>query len=50
MSLEARLAALEAQVAELSRVIALYNTREETVRSGAYHEDSATEDGFAPGR
>ena len=34
---------------ELTRVIELYNTRVGTVRTGAYHLASGTEDGFAPG-
>ncbi|MDB6095485.1 MAG: hypothetical protein JWM32_3047 [Verrucomicrobia bacterium] len=34
---------------ELLRVIDLYNTRAGTTRTGDYHEDSATADGFAPG-
>ncbi len=33
---------------ELLRVIQLYNTRSNTVRSGAYRVDPAGEDGFAP--
>jgi hypothetical protein len=34
---------------ELTRVIELFNTRAGTARSGAYHPQPATEDGFAPG-
>jgi hypothetical protein len=34
---------------ELTRVIELYNTRSGTVRTGQYHVQSGTEDGFAPG-
>lgn len=34
---------------ELTRVIELYNTRSGTTRTGAYHVQSGTEDGFAPG-
>jgi hypothetical protein len=34
---------------ELTRVIELYNTRSGTMRTGAYHVASGTEDGFAPG-
>ena len=34
---------------ELTRVIELYNTRAGTTRTGAYHVQSTTEDGFAPG-
>lgn len=34
---------------ELTRVIELYNTRVGTVRTGAYHAQGGTEDGFAPG-
>ena len=34
---------------ELTRLIELYNTRSGSVRTGAYHEESGTEDGFAPG-
>jgi hypothetical protein len=34
---------------ELLRVIDLYNTRSGTTRTGDYHEDSASIDGFAPG-
>ena len=34
---------------ELTRVIELYNTRAGTVRTGAYHVQSGTEDGFAAG-
>lgn len=34
---------------ELLRVIALYNYREGTTRTGAYHRDPTTEDGFAAG-
>ncbi len=34
---------------ELTRVIELYNTRSGTVRTGTYHLQSGTEDGFAPG-
>ncbi|GAB5558881.1 MAG: hypothetical protein SynsKO_05280 [Synoicihabitans sp.] len=34
---------------ELLRVIQIYNTREGTQRTGKYHADSSTVDGFAPG-
>ncbi len=34
---------------ELTRVIELYNTRSGTPRTGAYHVQAGTEDGFAPG-
>ena len=34
---------------ELTRVIELYNTRSGTTRTGAYHAQAGTEDGFAPG-
>ncbi len=34
---------------ELTRVIELYNTRNGTVRTGQYHAQGGTEDGFAPG-
>jgi hypothetical protein len=34
---------------ELTRVIELYNVRNGTVRTGAYHAASGTEDGFATG-
>jgi hypothetical protein len=34
---------------ELTRVIDLYNTRAGTVRTGQYHVQAGTEDGFAPG-
>ena len=34
---------------ELTRVIELFNTRSGTVRTGAYHIQAGTEDGFAPG-
>jgi len=34
---------------ELTRVIELYNTRAGTARTGAYHVQAGTEDGFAPG-
>ena len=34
---------------ELTRVIELYNTRSGTVRTGQYHVQTGTEDGFAPG-
>ena len=34
---------------ELTRVIELYNYRAATVRTGHYHVQSGTEDGFAPG-
>lgn len=34
---------------ELTRIIALYNTRAGSLRTGAYHFDTMTEDGFAPG-
>jgi hypothetical protein len=34
---------------ELTRVIELYNTRSGSSRTGAYHVQAGTEDGFAPG-
>ena len=34
---------------ELTRIIELYNTRSGAARTGAYHPQSGTEDGFAPG-
>lgn len=34
---------------ELTRVIELYNTRSGTSRTGEYHAQAGTEDGFAPG-
>jgi hypothetical protein len=34
---------------ELTRVIELYNTRSGTTRTGQYHAQVGTEDGFAPG-
>jgi hypothetical protein len=34
---------------ELTRVIELYNTRSGTTRTGQYHAQAGTEDGFAPG-
>jgi hypothetical protein len=34
---------------ELTRVIDLYNTRAGTTRTGQYHVQAGTEDGFAPG-
>lgn len=36
-------------LSELLRVIELYNTREGTVRTGAYHTDFDSEDRYAPG-
>ncbi|GAB5559106.1 MAG: hypothetical protein SynsKO_07530 [Synoicihabitans sp.] len=36
-------------LSELLRVIEIYNTRDGTTRTGQYHPDSTTEDGFAPG-
>ncbi|WP_221033165.1 putative Ig domain-containing protein [Actomonas aquatica] len=39
----------EISLGELLRVIELYNTREGSVRTGQYHAQSGTEDGFAPG-
>jgi hypothetical protein len=37
-------------LAELTRVIELYNTRVATVRTGQYHvSPTPSEDGFAPG-
>jgi hypothetical protein len=36
-------------LSELLRVIELYNTRNGSTRTGAYHRASATIDGFAPG-
>jgi hypothetical protein len=32
-----------------TRVIELYNVRSGTTRTGAYHVQAGTEDGFAPG-
>jgi hypothetical protein len=37
-------------LAELLRVIELYNTREQSVRTGSYSEQIDSEDGFAPGQ
>jgi hypothetical protein len=34
---------------ELTRVIELYNVRAGATRTGAYHAQGGTEDGFAPG-
>lgn len=34
---------------ELTRVIELYNTRSGTLRTGAYHAEAGTEDGYASG-
>lgn len=34
---------------ELTRVVELYNTRNGTLRTGAYHAQGGSEDGFAPG-
>jgi hypothetical protein len=34
---------------ELTRVIELYNTRAGTSRTGQYHVQAGTEDGYAPG-
>lgn len=34
---------------EITRVIELFNARSGLARTGAYHEQSGTEDGFAPG-
>ena len=34
---------------ELTRVIQIYNYRNGTVRTGQYHNQAETEDGFAPG-
>ena len=34
---------------ELTRVIELFNTRAGTARTGAYHVQAGTEDGFGPG-
>ena len=34
---------------ELTRVIELYHYRSGTVRTGQYHVQAGTEDGFAPG-
>lgn len=34
---------------ELTRVIELYNTRSGTTRTGRYHVQAGTEDGFAAG-
>ncbi len=34
---------------ELTRVIELYNTRSGTTRTGLYHQENGTEDGYAPG-
>lgn len=36
-------------LSELTRVIELFNARSGSVRTGAYHLDPETEDGFAPG-
>jgi hypothetical protein len=36
-------------LAELTRVIELYNYRSGTVRTGQYHVLAGSEDGFAPG-
>jgi hypothetical protein len=36
-------------LAELTRVIELYNTRVGGTRTGQYHNQAGTEDGFAPG-
>ncbi|GAB5561519.1 MAG: hypothetical protein SynsKO_31660 [Synoicihabitans sp.] len=36
-------------LSELLRVIEIYNTRSGTTRTGEYHLDPSTEDGFAPG-
>ncbi len=36
-------------LAELTRVIELYNSRDGTVRTGRHHVQAGTEDGFAPG-
>lgn len=36
-------------IPELTRVIELYNTRIGTTRTGQYHTQGSTEDGFAPG-
>jgi alpha-tubulin suppressor-like RCC1 family protein len=36
-------------LSELTRVIELYNTRVGTTRTGQYHVQAGTEDGFAPG-
>jgi hypothetical protein len=36
-------------LSELTRVIDLYNTRAGTTRTGQYHVQAGTEDGFAPG-
>jgi hypothetical protein len=36
-------------LSELLRVIELYNTRSGTTRTGEYHIDTSTTDGFAPG-
>ena len=34
---------------DLTRIIELYNTHSGTARTGQYHPQSGTEDGFAPG-
>jgi hypothetical protein len=34
---------------ELTRVIEFYNTRSGTTRTGAYHVQAGSEDGFEPG-
>ncbi|WP_221031686.1 hypothetical protein [Actomonas aquatica] len=39
----------QVSLSELLRVIELYNTRDGTTRTGEYHRDAATVDGFAPG-
>jgi hypothetical protein len=36
-------------LSELTRVIELYNYRVGTSRTGQYHVQTGTEDGFAPG-
>lgn len=41
---------LRISLLELLRVIELYNTREQSVRTGVYTEMIDSEDGFAPGR
>lgn len=36
-------------IMELTRVIDLYSSRTDNIRTGAYHPQSGTEDGFVPG-
>ena len=39
----------EAGLTELARVIEFYNYRSGVIRTGAYHANTGTEDGFEPG-